>query len=74
MDSNGSVWVLIGHYAFMWVLMGPFIYFCFLLDSNGSLWVLIVPSSSLRILLGSYGSFLACLHVHFWEPVLSSSA
>ena len=44
------------------------------MDSHGSLCFLKGPYSSLRILLGPYVCLLACLHVHFWEPVLRFSA
>ena len=40
----------------------------------GSFGVVIGPHASVCVLLGPYGSLLAFLHVHFWEPVFSSSA
>ena len=32
------------------------------------------PYGTLWVLVGPYASLLACLHMQFWEPVLSSSA
>ena len=66
MGFYGSLWVLICHYGFLGVYMVPYL----------SLWVLMGagPSESFWDFMGLYGSLLACLHVHFWEPVLSSSA
>ena len=40
----------------------------------GSLLVFMGPFRSLCVLMDFTGSVLACLHVHFWEPDLSSSA
>ena len=56
MDSNGCIWVLIGLYASLWVLMGPNKFLCVLMDSNESFWVLISRYMFLRIVLGIYGS------------------
>ena len=68
----GFLWVLMGSHGFLWVYMGPF----------GFSWVLLCPgligfywcSRSFWVLTGPFGSLLACLHVHFWEPVLNSSS
>ena len=56
------------------VFLGSYKSLSVLMYSNGSLWFRISPYVSLRVLLGLHKSLLACLHVHFWEPVLSSSA
>ena len=45
--------------------MGPYASLYVLIHFYGLYWVL---------MCGAYKSLLACLHVHFWEPVLSSSA
>ena len=38
--SNGSLWVLIGLYPFLWIFMGPYKFLCILISFNGYLWVL----------------------------------
>ena len=38
-------------YGSLWVLIGPYRSLCVLMDFNGSLWVLIVPFVSLWILI-----------------------
>ena len=47
MDSNGSLWVLIGPYASLWVLLCMHLYDIF--------WVPMGPYAFVRILLGFYG-------------------
>ena len=49
---------------FLWVFMRLY----------GSFGVVVGPHASVCVLLGPYRSLLACLHVHFWEPNLSSRA
>ena len=36
MDSNVSIWVLIGPYSSIWIVMGPYRTMCVLRNSNGS--------------------------------------
>ena len=70
MDFNESLWLLMCLYASLWVLIGPLRLYRslrFLIYFYGSL-------AFLSVLMCPYVSLLACLHVHFWEPVLSSSS
>ena len=39
MDTNGSLWVLIGPYSFFGVLIGPYSSFYVRMDFNVSAWV-----------------------------------
>ena len=74
-----SVWVFMRSYGSLWFFIGPLgcygswsisvFYFPY-----GFLWDLMGSFKSLLVLNGLYGSLLACLHVHFWESVLSYSA
>ena len=89
MDFMGSfvfLWILMCLCGCVWVLMRYYGSFCVLIGRYASLWVLGVFNASLIVFfvrIGSYASLqvpmglvrslLACLHVHFWEPVLSSN-
>ena len=57
MDSNGSLWVLIGPYVLLLVRMSLYRSSCVFMDCNRALWVLAVLFASLRILMGIYASF-----------------
>ena len=65
MDSNWISCVIIGPYAFLWVLMGRFRSLCVLLHSNGSFWVSMGPYSFLRNLMGPYRSL--CVLMGFYR-------
>ena len=72
-----SLSVLLGPlrlYGFLYVFIGLNASLWFPLVRYVSLWVCMDPCMSLCVLMGpkNYGSFLACLHVHFWEPVPGS--
>ena len=56
MNFNRIFWVLIGFYASLWFLMGPYRLLCVLKDTIVSLWILIGPFSSLKISMGLCGS------------------
>ena len=71
MGPYASLWVLLCAYRSLCVLMGPWGFQCVL---NCFFFVRIGPYASLQVPMGLVRSLLACLHVHFWEPVLSSSA
>ena len=71
MGFNGSLWNLISVYAFVWVLMGSYRSLCILIDCNGllvvlicyytSLWVRIVPFASVWLLMGPYRSLFVIM-------------
>ena len=54
MVSNGSLCILIGPYAFLW--LGSYSSLCVLMISNEYLWVLIDLYASFTILMGSCSS------------------
>ena len=82
MGLYGSLEVLVRPYGPLWVLLVPFASLWILMGFYGSLLVLnrrfhsvlMGLHKSLFVLMDTNGILLACLHVHFWEPVLSSSA
>ena len=71
MDHYGSSCVFMGSYSSLYVLMRPYGSLCVVICFYRSFKVLVNSNEALIVLIGPY---IACLHVHFWKPVLSSSA
>ena len=58
-----------GPYRSLWVIIGSYECLCVLIDSNGSSWVFIVPFASIWILIGLYGSFQVLIRSYgfYWS-------